>query len=256
MTELQEIQVKIAAAVKNKQWEAALPFICSHGSLPHRQGLEVYQNSIEAALIYSLRDTYEVCHALVGDDFFTAMAAQYVQVTPSSSPNINVYGESFSEFIANFPPANSVVYLADVARLEWAWLKAFNGKNNVTLPMSHFEKLLNLDIEKIIFTLPADATLLSSDYPIHKIWNMHHHQKQDAISLDEGGVQLLIWRQDFQMRMDLLNPLQWAFLNYLQMHLTLPSIYQKMQTHLDETAFFIFLQDAVKQGWLGGILHD
>lgn len=257
MTELQEIQTRIAAAINKNDLAAAIAVIQPQGMLSSQERLRIYQNNFEVGLIHSLKDTYEVCHALVGDEFFTAMARTYVQLTPSRSPNINMYGENFAEFIADFSPANSLPYLSDVARLEWAWLKAFNGFNNHSLSVSHFEKLLELDIEKIIFSPPKNATLLSSNFPIHRIWNMHHHGDENTISLTEGGIKLLIWRQETQMRMDTINSSQWLFLTCLQEDLSLPAIYQKMQSHMDETAFLNFLQNAVIQGWLGGyFLHE
>ena len=52
--------------------------------------------------------------------FFNAAVDAYVRACPSTSGDLNVYGDAFGEFLAGYPPAADLPYLPDVARLEWA----------------------------------------------------------------------------------------------------------------------------------------
>ena len=58
---------------------------------------------------------------LVGEEFFRAMAQIHVRAHRPRSPLMFEYGDELPDFIAGFPPAADVPYLADVARLEIAW---------------------------------------------------------------------------------------------------------------------------------------
>ena len=45
---------------------------------------------------------------------------EFVRGHASTSGDLNVYGDEFGEFLADYPHAANLPYLADVARLEWA----------------------------------------------------------------------------------------------------------------------------------------
>ena len=38
-----------------------------------------------------------------------------------------LYGDGFPAFVASFPPAGAIPFLADVARLENAWVEAYHA---------------------------------------------------------------------------------------------------------------------------------
>jgi hypothetical protein len=80
----------------------------------------VYRNNVFASLIDALADTYPVMLALVGNEFFRAMAKVFVQTNPPRSRVLACYGSGFADFVEDFYPARSLPYLADVARLEIA----------------------------------------------------------------------------------------------------------------------------------------
>ncbi|KAG0919362.1 hypothetical protein G6F31_021147 [Rhizopus arrhizus] len=55
------------------------------------------------------------------------MARVFAAATPPSSPVLLHYGAEFPDFIASFPPAEPLPYLADVARIERAATEAFHA---------------------------------------------------------------------------------------------------------------------------------
>lgn len=87
----------------------------------------VYRNNVSVSLVDALADSFAVTQELVGETFFRAMSLQYVRAQPPRSAVLALYGESFPEFIAQFPPAASVPYLGAVARLEWLRQRAFHA---------------------------------------------------------------------------------------------------------------------------------
>src|SRR5262249_51399080 len=138
-------------------------------SLNAAQRLAIYSQSLTTALIHTLANTYPICQQLVGIEFFTAMAKLYVQQTPSYSPDINDYGETFAEFIKTFSPAASLPYLTDMAMLEWAWHSALRSEEEMPGDISQLQQLMPEQYEQVKFRLPKGSTLLSSEFPLLKI---------------------------------------------------------------------------------------
>src|SRR4029453_14611961 len=75
----------------------------------------VYRNNVYAGLIDVLAGRFPVVARLVGEEFFRAMARDYVEREPPSSAVLLRYGAGFADFIAGFPQAATVPYLADMA---------------------------------------------------------------------------------------------------------------------------------------------
>jgi len=88
---------------------------------------DVYRNNVVHSLVAALADTFAVVQELVGTEFFATMARQYCAEQPPQSPVLAHYGDGFADWVAGFEPAASVPYLADMARLERARVRAFHA---------------------------------------------------------------------------------------------------------------------------------
>jgi Putative DNA-binding domain len=73
----------------------------------------VYRNNVTVSLIAALEANFPAVKRLVGDEFFAAMAREYVRENPPKSRLIAEYGASFP-------------YMPHVARLERLWLDAYH----------------------------------------------------------------------------------------------------------------------------------
>src|SRR3990167_7733275 len=67
----------------------------------------VYRNNVTVSLIDALADTFPVVQALVGEEFFRAMARVSVRATPPRSRLMAFYGHDFADFVSAFPPVAS-----------------------------------------------------------------------------------------------------------------------------------------------------
>jgi hypothetical protein len=135
----------------------------------------VYRNNVVASLIDALADTYPVTQALVGEEFFRAMARLFVNLAPPRSRVLAFYGESFPVFIESFPPVSSVSYLADVARLEMARVRAYHADDAIEITADVITQFL-ADTEalpELQIGLHPSATLLSSRYAVASLWAAH-----------------------------------------------------------------------------------
>lgn len=135
----------------------------------------VYRNNVVISLIDALADAFPVVRQLVGEDFFHAMAREHARLCPPTSPVMAIYGQDFPDFIADFEAATSLPYLADVARLEWAYVCAFHAADADSLPTQALARLLSqperLAITRLRFA-PA-VRLIRSNHAVVSIWHAH-----------------------------------------------------------------------------------
>jgi hypothetical protein len=145
-----------------------------NGSDPGRR-FAVYRNNVIVGLVDALADSYPVVQALVGEDFFRAMAGVFVRAQPPRSPVLAWYGAGLAEFIAGFPPAAGLPYLADVARLEWLRVEAWHAADAVSMPMDELAAVL-ADAQALpearVVLHPA-LRVLRSTHPIVSLWAAH-----------------------------------------------------------------------------------
>jgi hypothetical protein len=88
---------------------------------------DVYRNNVTVSLINALAAVYPAVQRITGVDFFRAMARFHVRATPPTSPLLFEYGRDFPAFIQQYEYASSMPWLADVARIERAWLDAYHA---------------------------------------------------------------------------------------------------------------------------------
>ena len=139
------------------------------------QRFAVHRNNIVVALVDALAANFPVTQALVGEDFFRAMARERVRMDLPRSPIISDDGAGFADFIATCHSTAPVAYLADVARLEYLRTQAYHADDADPLHVSHFHALLATP-ERIAGTrlvLHPACAWLSSRHAVHSIWSAH-----------------------------------------------------------------------------------
>lgn len=215
-------------------------------------GLGVYRNSIFGSLTRSLELIYPVCSRLVGEQFFTATARVYINQYPSVSPDLGEYGHAFSEFLSQFEPAAQLPYLPDLARLEWYWHRVFNGEPTPALDYQGLGKIPQEQWGDIIFELPKNSVLLKSIYPIHRIWqvNQPEYSGDETVHLDEGESYIFLWRDNYNMRIDLPTVAEWQLLQAFQTQNKLEIICEKLATAEPSIDVASLLPLFVQRGWI------
>ena len=152
-----------------------------NGSAPEKR-FAVYRNNVVVSLIDALADSFPVTQELVSEDFFRAMARQFVRAQPPRSPVLALYGAGFAEFIEAFPAAAGLPYLADVARLELLRVQAWHAADAEPLSADKIGRLLD-DAEALPdarFTLHPSLRLLRSRHAVVSLWTAHQSESAAA----------------------------------------------------------------------------
>jgi len=149
----------------------------------------------------------------VGDEFFQHVAREYIQQYPAHDGNVHEFGHVFSEFLASFPGANTLAYLPDVARLEWAHHQVFHASELAVLNIQALASLENLTSESLRFQVSKCCRLLSSVYPVLSIWQANQAGNENqTVDLEEGSVQFVVVRKGLDVEF---RPLNEAFFSLL-----------------------------------------
>lgn len=133
----------------------------------------VYRNNIAVSLTNALGQRFPVVKRLVGDEFFHGMARAFMATSLPSSPLIFAYGDQFPDFIADFAPATALPYLADVARLEAAWTRAYHAGDVLPMTVEALAKVAPDQIATSRFRIHAATALVRSNFAIGTIWQAH-----------------------------------------------------------------------------------
>lgn len=154
----------------------------------------VYQNNVYASLIDALASRFPVTARLVGEEFFQAMARIYIGCEPPRSAVLLRYGTSFADFVVQFSPAGSVPYLADVARLEWAWHAAYHSADATQLTLAELTEA-GPDAEDITISLHPSLGVVRAPFPVVTIWQISgREEKDEPTQLPDGGEDALVVR--------------------------------------------------------------
>lgn len=145
-----------------------------NGSDPARR-FAVHRNNVVSSLVEALADTFPVVQALVGVDFFRAMAGVFVREHPPRSRLLVRYGGGFADFIAGFAPAAGVPYLPDVARLEMARVNAFHAADAQPLSLEQSGQALAAGPRtgELQLAVHPSVSVVASPYAIVSIWAAH-----------------------------------------------------------------------------------
>ena len=139
------------------------------GTAPTRR-FDVYRNNVTVAAIDALGEIYPAVLALVGDEFFRACARVYFDHARPACPVMHHYGADFAAFLDDFPPAQSVPYLGDVARLEFARLQAYHAADAAPLGLADLAALPADRIDAAVLTVHPALGLVRSRYPVVSLW--------------------------------------------------------------------------------------
>jgi hypothetical protein len=217
MSSLLELQHAIRRSLVAQDDAEAAAAIIADGLAPEVR-LSIYRNTFIGASITALRLTFPAVCRLVGAEFFEAAASTFAAAKPPRSGYLNDYGEAFPAFLAEFAPAASLPYIADVARLEWAVNRALHASDVEPLGLARLEAIDPEDHGRVAFVPHPSIGLVRSNYPVDAIWRAVIGQDDAAmaeIDLASGPVCLLIESRDGRIEMTQCRTEVWRFASAL-----------------------------------------
>jgi hypothetical protein len=183
----------------------------------------VYRNNYRGNLHDTLASVYPVLRQLVGEPFFRLLAKHFIEGHPSRSGNLHRYGSEMTEFLMHFENTQHLVYLPDMARLEWAYHQAYFADDVAAFDLTRVSGIAPESYTGMQWRLHPSSSLITSDYPVAAIWQAH---QQDAatdfnIDLESGGDCLLVHRHGLSVDIVGIAPASLHWLAQLQRNINL-----------------------------------
>lgn len=226
MPRLAELQVAFKQALLQDD-DAVASAICGDGLTPQAR-LAIYRHHVLTTLTDVLKTTYPVVCRLVDDRFFSYAADCYMRQHPPAGPCLFEYGATFAHFLANFPPCRELVYLPDVARLEWALHVAWFAADAVPLDLECLRGLTPDELPDLRLVLAPSVSYVSSPWPIDHIWyaNQPDAEAHATVRLDAHAADLEVCRIDDQVLFQGLETSTFAFRFGLSERQPLAQVYE------------------------------
>ncbi|MBV2183574.1 MAG: DNA-binding domain-containing protein [Rhizobium sp.] len=190
------------------------------GDRPARR-FGVYRNNVQAGLIGALAARFPAAQAIVGAEFFSAMASAFVAAHPPRSPLLLAYGDDFADFVEGFEPAANLSYLPDVIRLEAARSRAYHAADAAPLGTAELAAVAPDRLADLVLEPHPSLSVLSSAHPVVTIWAMNSGERPLALIWDWAGEDALVVRPRMIVEVHLLPPGGGLFFTALSTGLTL-----------------------------------
>jgi hypothetical protein len=217
MPSLPDLQAAFARAVIDHDEGEVADWIAAADGLDAPARIAIYRSNVFGNYRNTLREVYPVILALVGEPFFVHAADAYAARYPSRSGDLNDFGGELGDFLAQWPPSAQLVYLPDVAKLEWAMESVFHAADAAPLDLQALAAVAPEVVATLRFDLHPASRIICSRYPILRIWQVNQpgFTANQSVQLDAGGDSLLVIRRSSAVELERLSPGELALLQGL-----------------------------------------
>ncbi|NLS19095.1 DUF2063 domain-containing protein [Rhizobium sp. P40RR-XXII] len=227
-------QTEFAAALIDSDLAVPKGLTAWSGPEPARR-FGVYRNNVAIGLISALASRFPAAERIVGEEFFAAMAQEFVRLHPPRSPLLLAYGDDFPDFVKDFKPAREIPYLPDVMRLEAARGHAYHAADATPLNAALLATIEPAGLADLAFVPHPSASIVRCAHPAVTIWAMNTGEIELADIADWTAEDALVVRPDMIVEVHRLPPGGAIFLERLFAGTDLGSAFE---TSLAEAADF------------------
>ena len=184
MPELLDIQRDLASALHDAAAAPPAERWLRGDTALIEQRLAIYRMNVASAVAKALGGAYPVVRQVVGESFFDGLARAYQHAAPSTSGDLSDHGAAFDGFIAEFPHTQSLPYLSDLARLEWAVHRAYGAEDAGAWNRQALAEVELGQQPAIRFDWAAGTAIVDSNFPIAHVWLIHQSDFDGEFSVD------------------------------------------------------------------------
>lgn len=186
--------------------------VAPSAALSGAERLAIYWRAYRARLLQCLRGMFPVLLHTLGEELFRQFCLQYLQHYPPRSYTLERLPDAFPQYLAetrpdlHLPPDQRESwpdFLIEVATLELAFLKVYDGPGLEDGPAPHPQALAALTDAELLRLCPAPAPclrLFPFRYPVHTYFHAVRHGEEVAIP-SPGQCHVALTRQNYRLRL-------------------------------------------------------
>jgi hypothetical protein len=168
MMPLAELQRRFHAALREGSDGGMESEIQADGLAPARR-LQIYRNTARMLLTDALKANFPATCRIVDERFFAHAASEFIRRHPPRQPRLAEYGAELPAFLSGFPPASSLPWLPDLARLEWAMLACQEAEDAPALSAADLQEQPSGALARLRFAPHPACRLFASHWPVDRI---------------------------------------------------------------------------------------
>jgi hypothetical protein len=191
LSALAELQRDFAAAIRGRSVISSLDI--AEAGLAAERRIAIYRNHHRISLAGALAANFPTVAALL-EQTFEGVAMDFIAASPPTEPCLSAYGKGFAPFLESEPRLAAIPYIGDVARLDWATNQAERADDTPVFGAADLERSSKHGLGDLRLGGHPSLSLLRSRYPLLRIHDLARGNG-DGVSLEEGGVLLVVWRR-------------------------------------------------------------
>jgi Putative DNA-binding domain len=147
--------------------EVAAGYIKPNSLLTSFERLEIYNRQYWFRVIAAVSEDFPALNVVLGPEKFDSLVLAYLRENPSTSFSLRNLGARLPAWLASYPDLGGSQHAlaVDVARLEWAYIEAFDGASVVPLGWADFA---DLGTDSTL-RLQPHLQLLDLQYPVDEL---------------------------------------------------------------------------------------
>jgi len=162
--------------------------------------LGIYSTAYRLRLLEALQTDYTALHAALGDEAFEQLCFAFIDVSPSTYPNLRWFGGNLDAYLKVTPPYADTPVLAELASFEWAMGLAFDASDDTCLTIQDIAAIPGEDWPAMSFRAHPSVQRLDlfSNAPlIWKAVDADTDPPQPSHAGQPGA--WIVWRQDLRI---------------------------------------------------------
>lgn len=131
-------------------------------------GLKAHANTISHARLVALEDCFPLTRDALGDGIFNTLSRQYCETPVARASDANTIGAEFVYFLEQHQRNDGVHIaedIADLAKIEWAWLESYHSADAVPLALADLAMLDENSLLTLTLTAHPAARIVALTAP-------------------------------------------------------------------------------------------
>ncbi len=230
MSTIKQIQKDFYARVLDHKDRAIIQHIRKNQIAPEFR-FKVYRNTILQNLSKALAITFPAIWKLVGQECADSLALAFVrkEMNLPETGCLDDWGSKFPEFLQTMNAVAHLVYLKDVAQLEWLKHLSYGAPDYQSLNPLTLQKTLDSRQDKLSVLFNPTVFLYSSPFFLKDIFDLvEHPAEKGTIDLQFIPCYAVISRQHHEVLTHWVSQEMFDFLNHIKKRFTVTQSYEYM----------------------------
>jgi hypothetical protein len=198
---LRTVQRQVAAHILGAPPDAGAAALVPWLALPPgarpEERLAVYAGGYPARLHEALAEQFPALAHLVGPRRFAALVRRYTAAVRLTSYSLNEAGAELPAFLLDDELSGALPFAGDLARLEWAVVRAFHAEEAAPLEAAELADWSLDDWAVATVRVQPSVAVLVSPWPLRALWEARE-TPIEAIDVDlRSGDQVVVHRAGF-----------------------------------------------------------